>query len=120
MRSLVILTLVWPLIHLSIFFLRFQRLPFEMVVESLTFLPLGLLSALIFKFFRDKSKSELQKKAVLIGYIIAFPFALIFSLFGGLVFTPIIAVTIYGLIPLIIGMGIGYLIKKPKLEKLVE
>lgn len=86
-------------------------------MESLTFLPLGFLSALIFNFLRSKSKSDSQKKAVLIGYVVAFPVAFILALFSGLIFTPILAVTIFGLIPLVIGMGIGYLIKKPKPEK---
>lgn len=76
------------------------------------FLPLGILSGLLFNFLILKSKTDSQKKAILIGYIIMFPIAFIAALFSGLVLPPIIGVTIYGIIPLAIGMTLGYLLKR--------
>lgn len=106
------LTLLWPALQLFIFFLRFGNLPVEMIIESAAFAPLGFLSVLIFLFFKNRSAAKLQKNMVAGGYIAGMPFALLGSLMGGLVFPPIIGVTIYGLMPLIVGMVVGFFLGK--------
>jgi hypothetical protein len=102
------LTLVWPAIHLLVFGLRFGRLPVEMVRLSAVFLPLGLISSLIFLYFLGRARAGAERRAVIAGYIIAFPFALLGSLAGGLVLTPIAGVTLFGLVPMLVGILGGY------------
>lgn len=83
-----------------------------MVMESIVFLPVGILSSLLLFFFLRKSISQKQRKFVIGGYVLMVPIAFIGSLMGGLIFQPIVGATLYGLIPLAIGMGAGYFLGK--------
>ena len=52
------LTIFWPLIQLIIFLFRFGNLPADVLVQSLSFAPLGFLSALLLVFFQNKAQSR--------------------------------------------------------------
>lgn len=105
-------TLMWPAAQLLIFFFRFGNLPLDMVSQSIIFLPLGLLSSLLLLYLIKKSHSGKQRNLVIGGYILMSPVAFICSLMGGLIFSPIVGTTLYGFIPLAIGMTVGYCIGK--------
>lgn len=111
------LSLLWPIIEIFVFRLRFSSVDFSMVLESLKFLPLGLTSGLLTDFFLKKGETFRQKIGILLGYLLAIPTAIFTSLLGGLIFNPIIGATIFGLIPLAIGQLAGILIAK-KLDQI--
>ena len=106
------LTLLWPILQIFVFRLRFSSVDLAMALESLQFLPLGLLSGLSMDFFLKGAKTNRQKLAILLGYILAIPTAIFTSLLGGLVFNLVIGTTVFGFIPLVIGMFLGFLIAK--------
>ena len=111
---LFLLTLAWPLLQLLVFFFRFHRLPLAIISGSLVFLSFGFLSAFLLLHLLSLSRSKKQKRSVVIGYLVAIPFAMVSSLLGGLVFIPELGVTAFGLIPLCIGLFVGYFVGKTK------
>ena len=109
---LLAITLVWPGIQILIFFTRFSRLPLDMLIQSLYFAPLGFLSGLLLLYFVYRAKSTGQRASTIIGYLIASPMAVIGSLLSGLLLPPLIGTVIYGMVPLVVGVLIGYTIGK--------
>ncbi len=109
---LVLITVIWPVAHVLVFLVRFQRVSADVIVQSLVFLPLGFLSALVLLRLLPKAVDRRQKTAVVAGYIVASPVAFIGSLLGGLMVTPLLGATIFGLIPLAVGMAIGFYVVK--------
>ena len=106
-----LLSLIWPTIQILFFTLRFQRMP-DNVIESLTFLPMGMISAGFIIFLMNRATNTTTRVSTAVGYLVACPFALVGSLGGGLVVHPLIGVTVMGSIPLILGSAAGYWIGK--------
>ncbi|MFK7804886.1 MAG: hypothetical protein AB8G95_24855 [Anaerolineae bacterium] len=102
------LTVFWPIINLIIFFARFGRMTWQLIAESITFAPLGLLSALVLFAFLNNAKSKGHVFSVGGGYILFMPIAFIAALASGLVLPPLVGPAIYGIIPLTIGMTAGF------------
>jgi hypothetical protein len=99
--------LLFPVLQLLIFLLRFRNIPDEMLRESWVFAPVGLISVMVLICFLRKEEEKAKKSRIIKAFILAVPFALIFSLTGGLINTSPIFIGIYGSIPLIIGILIG-------------
>lgn len=106
------ITLAWPGIQLLIFAFRFERLPMEMLIQSLYFAPLGFLSGILIIYFVRRAKNRGQQACAIMGYLIASPIAVMSSLLSGLLLPPIIGTVIYGMVPLTIGVVVGYAIGK--------
>jgi hypothetical protein len=102
-----LLSLIWPLVQLLIFSLRFQRLP-DNIWESFYFLPMGLVSAAFLLFMLDKSAERTTRVSTAVGYLVACPIALIGGLGGGLLLPPLLGVTFFGSVPLLLGTAAGY------------
>lgn len=102
-----LLSLIWPTIQIIIFNLRFQRMP-DNVVESFYFLPMGMISAAFIIFLMNRAQNHTTRVSTAVGYLVACPFALVGSLGGGLAFHPLIGVTLFGTLPLILGAAAGY------------
>ena len=100
----------WPLIQILLFVIRFGHLSVETIRSSLIFLPMGFLSAIILIYLFERAESRNRKACTIFGYVLAGPFALLGSLFSGLLFAPVIGTLIYGTIPLLIGTMVGYVI----------
>jgi len=101
------LSLIWPTIQIVFFILRFQRMPASLI-ETLYFLPMGMISAAFIIWLLKKAANHTTRVSTAVGYLVACPFAMIGSLGGGLVIHPLIGVTIFGTIPLILGSAAGY------------
>lgn len=106
-----LLSLIWPTVQILFFTLRFHHLP-ENVLESLTFLPMGMISAGFIIYLMNRAPNHTTRVSTAVGYLVACPFAFAGSLGGGLMLIPLIGVTIMGSIPLILGTAAGYWIGK--------
>ena len=104
-----LLTVVWPLIHLAVFALRFGHLPASMISQAWVFLPMGLLSAITLVVLMSVAPSRASRLGSMVGYLLAAPVAFLGSLVGGLVFEPWLAAIVYGALPLMIGAAVGFL-----------
>jgi hypothetical protein len=109
---LIALTVAWPALQFLIFLVRFGRLSGALMLDSLSFAPLGLLSGLLLIILCSRAGSALGRNIVIAGYVIATPAALVTSLLGGLIWTPVVGVTIFGLIPLAVGMYVAFAVAK--------
>ncbi|MCP4362092.1 MAG: hypothetical protein GY796_29135 [Chloroflexi bacterium] len=107
----ILLSFIWPAVQILFFWLRFGRPP-DSVIESLYFLPMGMISAGFILFLMNRAKNRTVKVSTAIGYLVACPFAMIGSLGGGLVIHPLIGVTLFGSIPLLLGSAAGYWLGK--------
>ena len=114
--NLLLLILFWPTLHVIIFFLRFGDITLSILSEIGYFIPYSVLAALLFMYYVKKIDKG-KTRYLLMGYFIASPFAFFGSLAGGLIFDPVIGVTLFGFIPLAIGMSLAYLIIRPKTSK---
>jgi len=104
------IALAWPVMQNILFFMRFGHLPLNVFASSFVFLPMGFLSAIILIFLVERSGSRSHKASAALGYVLASPFALLASLFSGLLVMPLLGTLIYGTVPLMIGTFIGYVI----------
>lgn len=104
------IALLWPVANLIIFAIRFGHLPATLISESLVFLPMGLVSALVLLFLLNKASNPGRKTSTIIGYIIASPVAFLGALMSGLILPPVMGTLIFGTIPLILGTVIGFAI----------
>ena len=102
------LTLFWPVSQLLVFLVRFGHLPSQMLTESLYFVPLGFISALMLVYFQNRSQTRTQYLCTTGGYILLIPLAFVASLLSGLILPPLIGPLIYGLIPLAVGVVGGF------------
>lgn len=107
---LIPLTLLFPILQSIIFFIRFDRLPMDILTSSLWFAPIGLISGLLLIYLSRKAINIKRKKNMVMGFIMALPISIIFSLFYGLLIPPMF-IFIVGVIPLVIGILLGYRIK---------
>ena len=103
----IFLSLIWPLVQLLIFGLRFQRLP-DNIWESLYFLPMGIISAAFLLFLMEKSADRTARISTAVGYLVACPIALVGGLGGGLILPPMLGVPLFGAVPLLLGTAAGY------------
>lgn len=106
--------LVYPLIQNIVFFIRFKRLPLHIILNSIIFLPMGLICGAYFIYMSNKSTSIKQRKKMIIGLILSIPFSVIFSIYSGLIVPPVIAVAVFGTSPLILGIFLGSYLGRPK------
>lgn len=102
-----ILSLIWPLVQLLIFGLRFQRLP-DNIWESFYFLPMGVISAAFLLFMMNKTAERTRRVSTAVGYLVACPVGLIGGLGGGLILPPLLGITLFGTLPLLLGTAVGY------------
>jgi hypothetical protein len=103
----IFLSLIWPLMQILIFGLRFQRLP-DNIWESLYFLPMGVISAAFLLFMLGKTAVRTTRVSTAVGYLVACPIALVGGLGGGLFLIPLLGVTLFGSVPLMLGTAVGY------------
>ena len=102
---ILLLTLLFPIINLLIYFLRFGAPGSNLFLESLVFAPIGLLGALVLFYFHDRAESRIHKNSIIVGFLLACPFALLGGLMGGLLGVP--AAIQFGVLPLVIGVLLG-------------
>lgn len=103
------LTLLWPVLHFLVFYIRFGDIPGS-VMDFFIFLPMSLATGAIFLVLWVRVPSLPQKTGLFLGYLLSIPFAYFGSLLGGLVNQPIIGTLLWGAVPLVIGMLIGVLV----------
>ncbi|PAB58714.1 hypothetical protein [Anaeromicrobium sediminis] len=111
---LIPITLLFPMIQNIIFFIRFAKLPFDLFMSSLVFAPTGFISGGVLIYFLRKNLEYTHKMKIVFGYIAGMPFALLFSIFSGLLMHPALVVTVVGPTPLVVGAFLGYSIGKKK------
>jgi branched-subunit amino acid transport protein len=107
-RWIALAVVAWPLAHLVLFLIRFQRLP--PLVELVYFMPTGLFGALAVHVLMSRSKSAGQTTSIVLGALLLAPFAMLGNLLGGLLGP--VGVTVYGLVPLTTGAVLGWLFGK--------
>ena len=108
---LIPLSLLWPVVHLVGSWIRFTDFSFTDITYLLDFFPMSIISGIVFVLLWTRLTSRGQKIDLLLGYIIASPFAYLGSLSSGLVYSPpIIGTLIWGLGPLLAGMLLGLLV----------
>ena len=107
-RWIALVVVAWPFLHLAVFLARFRRLP--PVGELLTFVPTGVLGALAVHVLVSRSRSAGQTTAIVLGAALLTPVALLGNLYGGLLGP--LAITVYGLAPLVVGASCGWLVGK--------
>lgn len=104
--------LAWPLAQIVFAYLRFgDAMQVAYIWESWIFFPFGLLTGLVLIAVLSYAKTRARRTAVIVGYLLAVPFAFFASLLGGwlLWFVPqFVGALVWGSIPLLVGMGIGY------------
>ena len=107
--------MAWPLAQVIIYIIRFGMTalqenvlssPLALLIDSLTFSMVGLLSGLLlFAFIR---RGRLGRNiAVIVGYVLVTPIALLFAVAGGLLF-PIIGPIMLGWSILAVGITLAY------------
>ena len=99
------LSLMFPLVNLAIYTLRFQAPQGRLYLESLLFAPIGLIGGLIFFHAYDKAGTRVHKNAIVVGFLLAMPLAVLGGLMGGLL--GIVATIAFGTLPLALGVLLG-------------
>lgn len=105
------LAFLFPIIQLAIYYIRFGS-PSHMsdtalFIESGYYVPMSLLSGIALIYYLKKCYTKVEKNLTILGFVFSFPFAILTSLTSGLLLPPIIGITIFGTIPLIIGIITG-------------
>ena len=106
--AVILSTLAWPAVQLAVFWVRFQRLPPNGLVEGLAFAPMGLVSGIVAVVLWSEARSDRQRRFVAYGYLIASPVAFLGSLLGGLVLPGVWGPLVFGAVPLVAGCLIGF------------
>lgn len=101
-------TLAWPVLHLTVAWLRFRQLPPAMLTQALVFAPMGFAAGLVAAILMNRASSERQRRSVLWGYLAASPIAFVGSFVSGLVLPGVWGPLVYGGPPLILGCVIGF------------
>lgn len=108
-RWLVALALTWPILHLALFLLRFQRLPEGGIGSALVFLPMGVVASLGLGLLLLGAHDARGSNAIFRGYLLACPAAFVGSLVGGLMLPPLAGTILCGAGPLLLGAALGSL-----------
>jgi hypothetical protein len=108
--TILLLTALWPAIHLLVFLVRFDRLPPGRVTGAWVFAPMGLAAALFGLSFWKQSSSRRQRRLIAIGYVLAMPLGFIGSLIGGLFLPGAFGPLAFGFMPLALGCAMGFLL----------
>lgn len=103
-------TVGWPLLHIAVFWLRFDRLPPGSPVESLVFAPMGFVAGFVAAILLARATSINQRRGVGLGYLAASPVAFVGSLMGGLGLVGIAGPLLFGAVPLSLGCLIGFVL----------
>ena len=106
-RTIILITLAWPIAQIVVFGLRFGTVPGALVRNSVVFIPLGLVSALLLTWMQSKAANAKVARGIFVGYLVASPVAVYTSLVGGMSVGPYTGSLIYGIVPLLIGMILG-------------
>jgi len=104
-------TLAWPTIQLAVFLLRFKKLPPGGWRDALVFAPMGFAAGLVAAVLYALADSRDGRRAVIVGYVVAAPFAFVGSLLGGLFLPGIWGPLLLGAVPLIAGSLIGFVVR---------
>lgn len=108
---LIPLSLLWPVIHFVVAWNRFSDLSGFGIIDFLVFFPMSIISGIVFLLLWAHINGRDQKIILLVGYIIASPFAYLGSLFSGLVYDPpVIGTLIWGAGPILAGILLGWII----------
>jgi hypothetical protein len=107
------ISLVLPAYHLLVFFLRFGRIE-SMIVQSVVFIPAGILEGMALIAWLRRVKSEQQRRNTLIGFVIGFMFAFFGSLLAPLVLPTWIGTTLGGAAPWLLCTWIGFRREAPE------
>lgn len=89
----------------AVFFVRFGTINTAMSTLDLSIIAVGILSVLLLMFFMRKLGRE--GKFMLIPFVVAIPFAYVGALGGGLLGH--IGILVYGAVPFIAILSIGYI-----------
>ncbi len=100
--------ILWPLVQVITFILRFPGNPVD-YLGSLIFVPMGAIAGGFLALWLNGAPASQHKLLILMGYLVACPIAFIGSIGGGLFLPPLLGVTIFGALPLIVGAWVGYL-----------
>ena len=112
-KWMIALAVVWPLIHILIFVLRFDTpAPWG---EAIWFVPTGLIGAGLLAIASSRARTAGQKKGAILGFIAMVPFALAGNVLGGLAGP--LGVTVGGVVPMMIGTIGGMLIASQMPER---
>ena len=116
--NLIPLALLFPLLEILVFIMRFGIDKFDLsdsniIQQSLTFVTIGVFSGILLIYLLNKTEEKKVKMSVIISYISFIPLSLYLSLIAGS-FLSLIGVTIFGVIPLLIGTFMGYKVKNIK------
>ena len=108
--SAIPLGLLCPILQLVIFYARFGGLELSILSESVIFLPLGVLSMLALIVLFNRARSRLHQGAIVGGYLLGVPFAVVGAMGGGLVMEPFLGTLVFGLPLLLVGLALGYIL----------
>lgn len=98
---------LYPVLQVLIFYLRFGRLNQDSAfTDYASFFLSGALGAVLFIYFLRRSEEKPIRSLVMSGYAISLPLALFAMILGGLF--GIIGVVIFGALPSLILVPIGY------------
>ena len=105
----IVAALVWSVLHVVVFTMRFGEIPVtEALSDLLLFLPTGFVAALALRMLLQRTGAGFPSWMIILGVIAALPFAFVGNLVGGLLGP--IGVTIFGVAPIFIGAGVGWVI----------
>ena len=111
--------LIFPALQNLIYFMRFHALPLNILLDSMVFAPIGIISALLVFYLLKQDDSAKVKKGIFVGFIISVPISLLVSILGGLIAPPFVAATLFGSLTMIIGILIGYAVSKNQRDNLL-
>lgn len=99
-----------PLFYIGTFYFRFGRLGSQQLNESLvTALPVAL-GGLLLVWLLNRAPDARTHRTTWLGFLVALPFGLFGSIIGGML--GVVGNILYGLLPLAMGAGVGYLTGK--------
>ena len=105
----IVAALVWSVLHVVVFTMRFGEIPVtEALSDLLLFLPTGFVAALALRMLLQRTGAGFPSWMIILGVIAALPFAFVGNLMGGLLGP--VGVTIFGVAPILIGAGVGWVI----------
>jgi hypothetical protein len=117
---IVLSTVGWPLLEVTVFWLRFGRAPLDGPLSSLVFAPMGLAAGVVAAVLMYRSAGPRQRRAVVWGYLSASPVAFLGSLLGGLLASGAWGPLLAGGVPLAIGCVVGFVVGRPRTAKTGE